>query len=357
MSHRIVRCAASLFLALAFSLAGILPASAAPPSNDNFANAMVISSLPFDDWNNTVEATLESDEPVPNCGFSSIESTIWYVFTPSTNGSVTASIPSSGYLTILAAYSGSSLNSLSEIGCSNFNSSLTFAMTAGTTYYIQVGDLYDSGGGTLSFHLQAAASPVAGFNYYPADPSIFDTLQFADNSYDPAGIGIKTYSWDLGDGSTSTAPNVAHQYASDGDFTVHLQVATFDGRTASVTQTVPVRTHDVSIIKITTPQVAKSGQTWKITVDVKSLRYRDPVRVDLYKSAPGGSQLVGSLTQQVPLKPGGLTTHYTFSYTFNAGDAALGKVTFRAVATITTARDAIPSDNEVISSPPTQVKK
>ena len=44
-------------------------------------------------------------------------------------------------------------------------------------------------------------------------------------------------------------------------------------------------------------------------------------------------------------------TSFTFSYTFRAEDQAAGKVTFKAVATISGARDALPADNEVVALP------
>ena len=79
--------------------------------------------------------------------------------------------------------------------------------------------------------------------------------------------------------------------------------------------------------------------------------------MDLYKSIPGGFQLVGSYIQSVPVRPANRTTAFTFNYTFTTSDASVGKVTFRAVASIVNARDALPADNEAISSPPTKVTR
>jgi hypothetical protein len=120
---------------------------------------------------------------------------------------------------------------------------------------------------------------------------------------------------------------------------------------------VQVRTHDVAIMKVTAPQSANSGQTRAITVSVRNKNYPETVTIDLYKSSPGGDVWVGSLTIQVPVATGNKTTTFSINYTFSAQDAQLGKVTFRAAATILGARDAFPSDNEGISSPPTKVNK
>jgi hypothetical protein len=60
---------------------------------------------------------------------------------------------------------------------------------------------------------------------------------------------------------------------------------------------------------------------------------------------------VGTLNQQVPVRPSNRTTTFNFSYTFTKDDATMGKVTFKAVANIQGARDALPADNEAIASP------
>jgi hypothetical protein len=76
--------------------------------------------------------------------------------------------------------------------------------------------------------------------------------------------------------------------------------------------------------------------------------------VQLYKSVTGSFDrftLVGTLTQSVPVKSANRSTPFDFSYTFTAEDAAVGKVTFKAVATLVGPRDAAQADNEVISLP------
>ena len=126
-----------------------------------------------------------------------------------------------------------------------------------------------------------------------------------------------------------------------------LTVGTSDGRGASTTQILHVRTHDVAISKLSVPQSAASGQTRSITVGVTDSRYPENVQVQLFKN----DALVGTLTQQVPVRGANRTTSFSFNYTFTSDDAALGKVTFRAVATIAGPRDALPSDNTAIALP------
>jgi hypothetical protein len=320
-----------------------------PPPNDDFANATIVSSLPFSDTADTTAASVESGEPTPSCGYGQSAGTVWWAFTPSQSGSYSAS--ASGFSAQVAAYTGSGLASLSEIGCRAF-APLTVHFDSGTTYYFQVGGLF-GGRGTLTFNLDVAPKPVAAFSYSPPDPSVFDTVQFSDQSYDPGGNSFSSEVWHFGDGTTASNPGCCptHKYANDGDYTVELDVTTTDGRTASTSQVVQVRTHDVSIIRLAVPASAHVGQTIAINVYVQNKHYPETVQVDLSKSIPGGFGPVGSLIESVPVKRGGQSTRFAFTYTVTSDDKAAGKMTFRAIAGIIGHRDALPADNELLSTP------
>jgi hypothetical protein len=311
-----------------------------PPANDDFANAVTVGSVPFSNSVDTTAATHEVGEPSP-CG--STGGTAWYAYTPSQDGSVTATAPS-GFSVQLAAYTGNAVGSLTSVGCNS--GSLTIHLNAGTTYHFQIGGII-SGGGPMQFQLVQTPVPTAQFFFNPNDPNVFDTMQFYDQSYDPGGLGFSSEAWTLGDGSSATGCCPAHKYGSDGDYNVKVTVGTPDGRSASATQVVHVRTHDVAISKLTVPQSAAVGQTRSITVGVTNSRYPESVQVQLYRN----DMPIGSLTQSVPVRGSNRTTPFSINYTFTSDDAALGKVTFRAVATISGVRDALPSDNTAIALP------
>jgi len=323
-----------------------------PPPNDDFANATTVDTLPFTDTVDATGATLETGEPTPSCGFGAPSGSIWWTFTPSTSESVSASV-NAVFSTEVAAYTGTSLGNLTSLGCRAFGQTLTIHVDAGTTVYFQVGGLFGQRG-SLTFNLIVTPPPQANFFFSPFDPSMFDTVQFSDSSFDPGQVGIQSEAWDFGDGTTATGCCPTHRYAADGDYTVELTVITFDGRTASTSRVVQVRTHDVAIARFLAPTAATVDQTREITVGISSDRYPEEVQVQLFRSIPGGFQLVGTLTQHVSVRPGNRTTMFDFSYTFTSDDEALGKVTFKAVATLINARDALPADNEAIA-PPTKV--
>jgi hypothetical protein len=328
-----------------------------PPADDDFANASVISpaALPFGDTESALAATTEAGEPTPSCAPSPITNSWWYSFTPSSTGSFTATTGSGTWVTA-AAYTGSGLGNLTEVACrSQGGAVVTFQATVGTTYYLQISDVYGGNFGPITLSFDRAPQPMANFFFAPNDPSTFDVVQFYGQSTDPGQAGFASETYDFGDGTSAAGccPNqigggadATHRYTKDGDYTVTDTLTTRDGRTASTRQVVHVRTHDVAIAKLLVPQTASVGQTRAITVGLSNKRYPETVQVQLLKSGAGGTFVpVGTLTESVPVRSGNRTTDFSFSYTFTSDDAALGKVTFEAVATIVNARDALPADN------------
>ena len=325
-----------------------------PPLNDNFANATAVSNLPFDENVNTIPASFESDEPTPSCDFGNSDKTIWYSFTPTTSGPISVRFSSATFMPVTAAYTGNSLANLIEVGCRLANV-FTIQATANTTYYFQIQDLFDNGG-TLGINIDVTP-PIVADIFAQSDPSIFDTIQFCDSSYDPGEVGFESFTWDFGDGAASTDFCAFHKYAADGDYTVQHSATTFDGRTGSISKIFHIRTHDVSIRKITAPRSANVGQTKTISVSIKNNRYPEMVRLELYRSIPGGSfELIATSTQFVPVRSGNRTSQFTFNYTFSPQDAQFGKITFKVMVFIENVGDDFPADNEAISTPPTVVK-
>jgi len=127
-------------LAMILALALAAPALAAP-ANDNFANAIVLSGTSGSVAATTVEATGQAGEPSP--GSMGQLNSVWYKWTAPTSASMIAEITAGNYDTYLAIYTGSALNALTLVDYDDDSgdgllSYVTFPVTSGTTYYIQV---------------------------------------------------------------------------------------------------------------------------------------------------------------------------------------------------------------------------
>ncbi len=116
------------------------PTPPTAPANDNFANAVTLSSLAAV-TGTTVAATHESGEP--NHASSGAAASIWYSWTAPADGTLVLSTQGSGYDTLLAAYTGSAVSGLTQ-RAANDNaggglwSQVRFSVTAGTVYRIAV---------------------------------------------------------------------------------------------------------------------------------------------------------------------------------------------------------------------------
>jgi photosystem II stability/assembly factor-like uncharacterized protein len=128
------------------------------PLNDNFANAINITTYTFNDVKDSSAATTESTDPTPPCGhqFTSAQgntgghpngvyNTIWYNFTPIVSANLNVDTIQSYYDTVLSIWTGPA-GSLVNVACNDdWNPGVTgtsqllnVPLTAGTTYYIMV---------------------------------------------------------------------------------------------------------------------------------------------------------------------------------------------------------------------------
>jgi hypothetical protein len=103
------------------------------------------------------------------------------------------------------------------------------------------------------------------------------------------------------------------------------------------------------ITRLVTPTSARVGQTRSISIYIKNLYYPETVQVDLYRSTLNGYEWIDSLTAEVPVRPANRAQEFAFTYTFTSQDGVIGKVNFKAVATIINSREIFMADNEKVS--------
>lgn len=221
----------------------------APPANDNFANAITLSTtLPGSRTGDTcVDATGEAGEPIPMswAGADTVQS-VWYKFTPAHNGRyyfhVTNAVngwTDTRYWAAFVVYSGSAVNALTEIRPWNFAGTSTTTATdwgsivvdlvAGTTYYIQVSGSYDStfpespNVHTINFDLSwgeiASASAPANDNFANAVDLGTDP---PNGSTAGTTVGATMESWEISGGQYS--PSVWYKFtaATTGNREIHI---------------------------------------------------------------------------------------------------------------------------------------
>jgi hypothetical protein len=325
------------------------------PANDNFADAQPIDALPFSTRFTLAAATFEAGEPQASCDHNPGSPSVWHTFTPAESGAFVLDADSFGgnYTPLAAAYTGTSLADLTEVACVGGENVVRFE--AGHTYYLQF-NAAGTGAKDLTFSLRQARPLEPSLRVSPAAPSVYDNIRFDGDSWDPEGEGTSVTELDFGDGTViDPEPSYAHhRYAADGDYTVRLTISGSGGRTATLTQVVSVRTHDVAVTGFSAPASARVGVTKQLTVDVASTRYAENVTVTLYRGGSAGYQAVGTLAKAVPAQPN-RTVRFTFDYTFTEADLAEGTVVFKAVAEPAGVRDALTADNTVIA-PATRVR-
>jgi hypothetical protein len=155
--------------ALVFNVVGL-----APPANDDFDSATVISALPFTDRVSTVDATTAGDDPSCNGN----EHSVWYSFTPTQDTPIRADTAGSDYATTLGVYTGSR-GSLSEVACEPFGGQVAFTASANTTYFFMVASACcGNPGGNLVFRVNP---PPANDDFDNA--TVVGELPFGDSAF------------------------------------------------------------------------------------------------------------------------------------------------------------------------------
>ena len=108
------------------------------PANDNFTDAIEITTLSGSTTGTNVEATAEGGEP----RHADVKggTSVWWVFTTANNAAVSIDTSGSDFNNILAVYTGTSVAALTEVASNSggTTSSVSFDSEYQTTYYIAV---------------------------------------------------------------------------------------------------------------------------------------------------------------------------------------------------------------------------
>ena len=119
------------------------------PANDNFAQSQPLFGANIVMSGSTFLATTEPQEPSHGNGGQG--NSVWFIWSPPADGSVTLSL-NSGFSPLIDVYTGSDLNSLVQVGGGNL-SVLNFDVRAGTIYHIAVDVSRDTSPGPFTLAL------------------------------------------------------------------------------------------------------------------------------------------------------------------------------------------------------------
>jgi autotransporter-associated beta strand protein len=156
--------------------------SQTPPANDNFANRITLigshlSNVP----GSNIGATAEPGEPFHADGIG--EKSVWWTWTAPASGGLTLTTQGSTIDTLLAVYTGTSVDNLTFIAANDedplsiYTSRITCNVTAGTSYQIAV-DGFEGEAGDIRLRLDLdVAFPV------PANDNFANRITLTGNSF------------------------------------------------------------------------------------------------------------------------------------------------------------------------------
>jgi hypothetical protein len=165
------------------------------PPNDDFAAGAPLTGTSGSVTGTNTGATRQAGEPVH---FAAGTTSIWYRWTPAASGLAVVDTVGSSFDTLLAAYTGSTLTTLTRVAADGdsaggLRSRIRFTADAGVTYHLALdGAGGASGATTLRFSLDAAPVARAGADV-TVTPNTQVTLDGSASS--DAGGGALAFAW------------------------------------------------------------------------------------------------------------------------------------------------------------------
>jgi hypothetical protein len=155
-----VAAAAAVLLGATTVAIGVAPSAlAAVPTNDTLGSATVVSTLPFTDVQDVTQATTDSQDAQVNasCGAPATEHSVWYSYTPASDGGVLIDVSQSDFSAgiIIATGTPGSLDTYAcgpgEVGAPTFSGE--------TSYIMAFADTPGDPGGTLRLSIDTLPPP------------------------------------------------------------------------------------------------------------------------------------------------------------------------------------------------------
>jgi hypothetical protein len=157
-----------------------------PPASDNCLTPEVLGTGTFAAYDNTLATTGTQGQNHPLC--NNVEKDLWFLWTAPSNGTATLdTCGQTGVDTNVKVYLGSSCPTAAPIACDDngcgIQSQLTWTITAGSQYRLQVGSSPTNPGGPSSFIITVQSNGTVGTPYCFGEGS--GTFCPCSNSGDP----------------------------------------------------------------------------------------------------------------------------------------------------------------------------
>ena len=198
-------------------------------SNDTCGSAVVIAANAYTNIQSTTAATSTGD-PVPSCvgGFGR---GVWYVFTPTGNGSLVVDTIGSGFDTGLGIYTGN-CGAQTQVGCNDDGgggvaSKITLTASNGVSYFILAGG-YGAASGNLTLHLSFTPTQAPPAIVTPPANQSVPVGGTANFSVTASGTAPLNFSW-RGNGAVlpgATNTSLAISNAGYADVVGYLVIIT-----------------------------------------------------------------------------------------------------------------------------------
>ena len=171
--------------------------------------------------------------------------------------------------------------------------------------------------GEAASTIHVSQHPIASFTFTPTDPLVHEIVTFDASASTPDGGTIISYTWNFGDGNTTTVsdPIITHAYSTYGTYTVTLNVTDSEGK------------WDITSKQITVEGLPIADFWW---TPYYPQRYEN-VTFDASTSAPDGGTIISYAWNfgdgtPITVEADPIITHYytavgTYTVTLNVTDS------------------------------------